>query len=219
MRLSLLIDNDVLIKCACYAMLDDIHPPNGKEGMVAVLGAAPYVVRSYLRRLGRINDRPSALDRFDAYISTVEILEPSEQELALATAIEEAAVLLGLDLDIGESQLCAIAVFRTSPLLLTGDKRAIRGAESLKQEIDVLSSLRGRVVCLEQVVSGIARKIGLLVARSRICAEPFVDRSLAICFACNSGSSLIGFSDAGLVSYIRDLRTQAQTLLYQIDSM
>ncbi len=142
MRLSLLIDNDVLIKCACYSLLDQVRPPDDRCGEVGVLGAAPFIVRGYLDKRGTINDRQSARLRFDSYLQTVVILEPSAQELALATTIEEAAMLRGIDLDGGESQLCAIAAFRMSPLLLTGDKRAIRGAEQLQDEISALSLLQ-----------------------------------------------------------------------------
>ena len=213
MTLSLLIDNDVLIKCACYSMLDQIRPP-GKDGEAGVLGAARFVVGDYLERRGQINDRPSALHRFQAYLATVLRLEPTEEELALASTIEETAMQLGLDLDSGESQLCAIAVLRLSPLLLTGDKRAISGAESLQKEIAALSSLRGRVACLEQAILGIANRIGVLVTRSLICAEPAIDKGMSICFECHSSNDRADFSVDGLVSYIRDLRAQAPTLLY-----
>ena len=163
--LSLLIDNDVLIKCACYALLDEIRPPGDGDSKVGVLGAARFVVAGYLAKRGRINERASAQRRFSAYIQTALVLEPTEEELTLATGIEEMAIQQGVDLDSGESQLCAIAIFRVIPLLLTGDKRAICGAETLQQQISALSSLRSRVVCLEQAIRGITNRIGALAAR------------------------------------------------------
>lgn len=217
--LSLLIDNDVLIKCACYAMLDEIQPPGDGDSKIGVLGAARFVVNGHLARRGRINDRESAQQRFNSYIPTVLVLEPTEEEIALATEIEEAAIQQGVDLDSGESQLCAIAIFRAVPLLLTGDKRAISGAEILQQQISVLSSLRSRVVCLEQAVRGIANRIGVLSARSRICAEPSVDKSLSICFECNTENPRPEFSAEGLTSYITHLRAQAPTLLYGSEAL
>ena len=57
---DLLIDNDVLIKCACYSILDQIGSPSGQQENVAVLGAARFVVRKYLERKGMIQDRAAA---------------------------------------------------------------------------------------------------------------------------------------------------------------
>lgn len=219
MTLSLLIDTDVLIKCACYSLLDQIQPPSARDGETGILGAARFVVRNYLERRGKINDRPAAQRCFEEYRSTVMTLEPTDEELTLASAIEEAGVRLGLDLDVGESQLCAIAVFRASPFILTGDKRAILGAESLQEEIRELAALRGRLVCLEQALIGITGRIGVPATRLKVCTEPGVDRSLTICFECHSSGTRSDFSADGLMSYVRHLREQASTLLYALDAM
>ncbi len=219
MTLSLLIDTDVLIKCACYSLLDQIQPPSTGDGETGILGAARFVVRNYLERRGQINDRPAAQRRFEEYLSRVTSLEPTDEELTLASAIEEAGVRLGLDLDVGESQLCAIAVFRVSPFILTGDKRAILGAESLQEEMWELAALRGRIVCLEQALIGITSRIGVLATRLKVCTEPGIDRSLTICFECHSSSTRSDFSTDGLISYVRHLREQASRLLYALDAM
>lgn len=242
MTLHLIIDTDVLIKCACYAMLDHVQPPSTAEnGMsaadsemdtaenqtgavrdgtgvadnIGILGAARFVVRHHLERRGKINDRSAAQQRFEDYLRTVAILEPTDEELTLASAIEDAGQRLSLDLDVGESQLCAIAVFRLTPYLLTGDKRAIIGAELLQEELVMLSELRGRIICLEQALIDIAGRIGMLEARLRVCAEPGVDKSLTICFECSSGNARTDFGVDGLESYVRSLREQACTLLYE----
>lgn len=219
MALSLLIDNDVLIKCACYSLLGEVRAPNNAGGDLGILGAAPFVVRGYLQRRGSISDRIAAQRCFDSCLSRAVILEPTEDELRLATIIEETAMEQGLDLDSGESQLCAMAVFRMSPFLLTGDKRAICGAESLQLQVSALSSLHGRVVCLEQAIRGIANRMGPLAARSLICAEAAVDKSLSICFECDREPARPEFAAEGLQSYIRYLRTQAPLLLYEADAL
>lgn len=217
MNLKLLVDNDVLIKCACFLLLDELRPPGGEQGAVAVLGAAPYVVRNYLRRRGLVNDRPAAEQCFADYLGTVTVLEPTEEELALASLIEEVAILQGLDLDGGESQLCAIAITRLSPFLLTGDKRAIRGAERLQSEIQELTFLRRRIVCLEQAIMEIAARVGIDRVRSLVCAESAVDKSLSICLQCTSGNQGVKPTNEGLLSYIQSLRMEAPTLLYDIE--
>jgi hypothetical protein len=218
--LDLLIDNDVLIKCACYDLLNQISVSNDQDGDVGILGAAPFVVRNHLKRRGVIKDRVSAQRRFEAYLETALVLEPTEGELAFASTVEEMAMLLGLDMDFGESQLCAIAIFRISPLLLTGDKRAVAAAESLLGQLEAFSSLEGRIVCLEQIVMGVASRIGLLTTRTMICAEPGLDKSLSICFQCTAcGDELANLSAEGLLSYISALRNAAPRLLYELDGM
>ena len=173
----------------------------------------------HLERAGEINNRSAAQQRFEEYFKKVAALEPTDEELALASAIEESGVRFSLDLDVGESQLCAIAMFRAIPFILTGDKRAIVGAESLQEEIRELTALRGRVICLEQALIDITGRIGVPATRIRVCSEPRVDRSLTICFECNSVNTRSDFSADGLISYVRHLREQASTLLYSPDAM
>ena len=127
-------------------------------------------------------------------------------------------MLLGLDLDSGESQLCAIAVYRNTALVLTGDKRAIAGAERLIAAINDLASLEGRLVCLEQAVMGVAERIGIETARILICAEAAIDTSMSICFRCRALADGRPLELAGLLSYIRDIRKGAPTLLLETDS-
>lgn len=216
---DLLIDNDVLIKSACYSFLNQIHGPSGQRRDVGILGVAKFVVQKHLDRRGVIQDRPAAQRRFQDYLSTVIVLEPTAEEVNFASAIEEAAMLLGLDLDSGESQLCAIAVFRNSALLLTGDKRAIASAESLTHSIVELTSLAGRLVCFEQAVMGVVERIGIDRTRIQVCSEAAIDKSLSICFECHALAEGRPLEPTGLLSYIRDVRRKAPVLLYESDSL
>src|SRR5262249_14453540 len=119
----------------------------------------------------------------------------------------------------GESQLCAIAVFRGSSLLLTGDKRAIASAETMKESIGELASLAGRLVCLEQAIMGVVERIGIDTLRGRICAEAAIDKGLSICFECHALAEGRPLELTGLLSYIKDVRRQAPTLLYKPHSL
>jgi hypothetical protein len=213
----LLIDTDVLIKCSCYSLLDQIGLSEAVEENRGILGAARYMVMNYLEKRGKINDRAGAQRRFAEFSGAVTILEPTEEELALASAIEEAGVRLDLDLDVGESQLCAIAIMRDTPRVLTGDKRAIVGLESMQQEIPRLTELRGRIACLEQALMAITKRIGARATREKVCAESQMDKSLTICFECRSPGNRADFSPDGLESYVRSLRSGASTLLYAVE--
>jgi hypothetical protein len=216
-QLEVLLDNDVIIKCSCYSLLQELASDVGPPHTLGVLGAARYVVTGHLRRRPDIRDRTKAQNCFVAFLATVVELEPTEDELILAAEIEEAALRAGVGLDGGESQLCAIAARRGSPVLLTGDKRAIQGAETLMQQVRALRSLRGRLVCLEQAIMGIVHRLGPIVVKARICAEPDADKSLSICFECDR-SPTPSFTPVGLASYVRHLRHQAPTLLYPSDA-
>ncbi len=218
MTVELLIDNDVLIKCSCYALVEHLKPPGHDVGAVGVLGAARYVVGKYLERRGRIRDREKARASFDRYIAMVNELEPTEEELGLASAIEEKALQLGLDLDGGESQLCAMAIHRNWPLVLTGDKRAIRSVEMLYNVVHEVAGLRGRVVCLEQAVAGVVDRIGVDSVRTAVCGEPEVDKALSICFQCNQPTPQADVKP-GLSSYISHLRSEAPAMLYPQDTL
>lgn len=208
---NLLVDNDVLLKCACYALLNSIRRSDAPSTDVGVLGAARFVVRGHLERGAGINNREAAIRRFLEYLETVQALEPTYEELALSSLIEELAARDDLDLDGGESQLCAIAIKRGGCLVLTGDKRAISAAEQLTSDMPALQALCDRLVCLEQAIRGIVERIGADTTKSFICAEPAIDKTLSICFSCNSGRL---FDPAGLISYINAVRQNAPNLLY-----
>ncbi|MEV7145927.1 hypothetical protein AB0O05_05450 [Streptomyces sp. NPDC093084] len=164
-------------------------------------------------------DRDSAIRRFESFLASAVELEPTPDELELASRIEEAAVRAGVELDSGESQLCAIAVLRGPMILLTGDKRAIAGAEKVQGTVNELSALQGKIVCLEQAIAGVSERIGVEEVRARICAEPNADKALSICFQCSSTSPRADSFMEGLVSYVQDLRIKASTLLYAEDQL
>ena len=58
---SAAVDNDVLIKLACYRLLCDVLAVFGGSGSVGILGAARFVVTNNIRRSSGINDQESAL--------------------------------------------------------------------------------------------------------------------------------------------------------------
>lgn len=215
MSIEAAIDNDVLIKAACYRLLDEAVAVFGGAGSsIGVLGAARFVVGSRLRRRIGICDPESAEASFAAFIESVIELEPTSTEVELATSIEEAAILDDLPLDSGESQLCAMVLQRLIGLMVTGDKRAIVSLEKIFPKIREISALRSRVCCMEQLVLKIVERIGVHAVRSAVCAEPHADKALTICFSCRrmdlpqEQSSL-----DGLRSYIEELRGIAPVVL------
>ena len=66
---------------------------------------------------------------------------------------------------------------------------------------------------------GVVERIGIDTIRVRICAEAAVDKSLSICFECHALAEGRPLELTGLLSYIRDVRRKAPTLLYEPDSL
>lgn len=214
---SVAFDNDILIKCACYDLLNDLRTCASDKAVV--LGLARYVVTDQLSRRGEIRNREVALARFDGFLSAAIELEPTPEETALATTLEETATSRQLALDTGESLLCAIVILRSIPLLITGDKRAIEALELLLPVMTQLVGLIERVACLEQYVLGVVRRTDEDATRVQVCAEPDVDKVMAICFECSNRHGRASSIQDCLTSYIYDLRGRARRLLPPADAL
>lgn len=207
-----LLDNDVLIKGACYCVLDEVLAGFGGDDSVGVLGAAKFVVSGRLARDPRVQDRERAVAHWIDFLTSVQVMEPSEDAVTVAVAIEEAAAKLGLSLDAGESQLVAIALLHPVPRFVTGDKRAIAALEGTLPVVERLRELAGRVVCLEQLIGALAARYAGDALAEMICRESEMDKALAICFRC-AGKEKIGLDVEGLDSYVGEVRHRAATLL------
>jgi len=208
------IDNDIVLKGACYRLLDRmIEAIPCDIGEAGVLGATRFVIMARLSKAHLAGDPKQCIQHVESFLAKAVVLEPSPAEINMAAAIELAAQQANLMLDVGESQLFAILVERSIPWLATGDKRAIRGVETLLGRLPALAKLAGTVICLEQLVKKTMAKFDAKTLKGMICAEIEVDRTLTICFGCTE----IGGSEEtwlrGLDSYINDLRKGAGKVL------
>lgn len=217
---ELLLDVDVVIKLAAYDLLTGIAHPGCDAGCTrrtGVTATTKYVAKSQLGR--RASDAAAAIARLDHYLDSAAVLEPTEAELRLAARMEGEASRAGVAIDTGESQLCAIAILRTVPVILTGDKRAVAGAESLLSVVPELNELALRVACLEQAVALGVERLGALVVRGRVIVEKEIDKAISICFQFTNPSVPDTFEPTGLTSYINSLRSSAPTLLMPGNSL
>lgn len=177
-----LVDNDVVIKVACYALVDEtLAATTLARTPPAMLGVGRFVARGRLARDRRVRDRARALDALERLLSVVVPLEPEERETSLAAELEAGAIRLNVELDGGESQLIAMLMTRGCPLLVTGDKRAVAALAAL-----AVAGLSGRVACLEQVLADVVRVRGADAVRAAVCSEPGADTALSLCFGCSS---------------------------------
>lgn len=208
------VDNDVLLKAATYDIAElfwiDCSPHD-----LGVLGAAKYVLPSVIARTLPQKGVEPVLAALERILAAASVLEPEQDELALAASIESAAQVAAVPLDVGESQLCAIVIHRGLEMLETGDKRAIRGFEQVLDVLAELAPIEGRLRCLEQIVlRAIADDGALHAIAEAVCGESGADKTLAICFRCASGQAVDRASiEQGLNSYIDALRDAAKRLL------
>lgn len=217
---ELLLDVDVVIKLAAYDLLDvTAHPGcvddcGGRRGVIATTRFVAY------KRVKRnAADPQAAQSRLASFLADAVELEPTHDELRLAASIEAGAAAAGLELDSGESQLCAIAIVRNVPTLLTGDKRAIAAAEVLLKRVDGMVALTERVACLEQALTLAVERLGPLSVRALVLAEPGMDTAINVCFQVTNSAFDEAFEPTGLQSYIHSVRASAPTLLIPSDRL
>lgn len=204
----------MVIKLAAYDLLADISHSGCDAGCsrsIGVTATTRYVAVDQLRR--RASNSSAAIARLDQYLASAAVLEPNEAELRLAAKFENAGSRSGVALDTGESQLAAIAITRTVPGVVTGDKRAIAAAESLLAGVPELGDLARRVACMEQVMTLVVKRLGARAVRTRVLAEARVDKAISICFQVTMPSVPNTFEPTGLTSYINSVRVSAPTLL------
>ncbi|HWS87337.1 MAG TPA: hypothetical protein VN282_10250 [Pyrinomonadaceae bacterium] len=209
-----LVDNDIVMKGACYDLLDEmLSQIVSSTDLLGILGAARFVVAKKIRKSALKRDKEDAIGSLEAFIQRVTVVEPTTDEQLLAADFELAAQRAGVALDIGESQLCAVLLARAVPQLYTGDKRAIHAMQELLEVDTRLRPLCGKVRCLEQLVLQSITEGNCSRLRAAVCAEPKVDLALTICFSCSSSDVSLEDISYALNSYINDLRRGAQQIL------
>lgn len=207
------VDNDIVLKASCYRASSLLWPGTDPADPIGILGEARFVVSKRIPRMELSGSRDDVLGELALILRRASILEPTEDEIALAAEIEARASQSSLQLDSGESQLAAIVVVRGLDLLQTGDKRGIRALEVVLDAIAAMTNLSGRVMCLEQLIRRAVERGSMAELRPSVCRERAVDTAVAMSFACYSPDPSTGDVLSGLSSYIEDLRREAPRIL------
>ena len=205
------LDTDIVLKCAAWNLEGELLGILSANGKPATLGLVHLIAARQMSRL-RLNDREAGGRNLDILLSQLECLEPDQQEAELAAEIVEVAQVRNLPIDPGEAQLFAIAANRCIPLLLTGDKRAIRAMSEINEDQGL--ALEDRLVCLEQAIRAIVAATQPLTVRDKICAEPEVDGAMRLICSCGRQDWDPGQLDEGLESFIAEIRRGAGPLLH-----
>lgn len=213
-----LLDNDIVLKIAAFQLgdvvlsmltVDDERP--------AVLGVGRFVVRRKAERAGRFQNLAAVAASVDALLGQLGVVEPSEDEIELAAEFETAALREGVEFDTGEAQLLAMLLHRSSPAMVTGDKRAVIAMFKLAD-----AHAPGVVMCFEQLLTEVVVRHPLEPLRISICREPNADRATSMCFACATiEATELGREDVTLAlqSYVSDLRKRSGDVLMADDNV
>jgi hypothetical protein len=206
---QVLLDNDVALKVASYALVPEtIAITTIGELPPAMLGVGRFVIRGRLSRASNISDPARAKSAFEKLVEAVVLLEPDDRELGLAADLEAEANRRNVELDGGESQLLAILAARGCSLLITGDKRAIQA-----MAVVATTLAANQVACLEQLMSRLVNAVGVDIVRQHVCSESGTDRAITSCFACTASVTNDESVLEGLDSYIRHLAKSAPGIL------
>lgn len=212
------IDNDALLKLVAFGLLDEVFSKLEDNPNFFALGAARFVLLKLVKKGSWSQPAQELEDAITAAFDVLTIIEPTPDEISLAATFEGSAQRLGVSLDVGESQLCAVLINRSLDYIVTGDKRAIVAANVLCSNEDSLQSLEGKFASLEQVILVLLAKSNVDRIRDSICREAAIDRALSSCFSCMSPEIGAESWRAGLSSYIAHLRAQAPIALSSISS-
>jgi hypothetical protein len=206
------VDNDVLLKAISYGIFQPLLEALPHGCAYGVLGTARFVVPKYLKRK-RPNRYDQAKEELEQALAELEVLEPTEHEVALAASLEFEAQRLQLSLHGGECTLLAILYERGLLYLLTGDKAAIVaiGKVPMPEDCD-RARFERKIICFERAILALLDRMGDEL-RNVICAEPDVDIAMRICFSCSAPEVGSASWREGLQSEIRNINEQAPGLL------
>lgn len=212
------MDNDVLHKMTAYGLFASVLAISRLQYEVyGALGTAKFVVSKKLSKRPPSQGLAAALTELNKAFEMLREIEPTPKEVEMAANIERQAQLQNLELDTGESILCAVLLARHLGHILTGDKRAIRAIEVLNASEFYSNNFKSKMICLEQLFYWLVSEHEIQKVRSAVCADKPVDNSLTCCFSCNSPEVPNETCIEGLNSYILSLKQVAPNVLMSED--
>lgn len=169
-----LADNDIILKLAQCDLLDDLPELLGQAWHeIYVTPTAKYQLlpknqEKALRKCGN----EETLTRLTAFISSTKIV----------SEVQDKALLAKLDdidgIDSGEKLLFAAIAELADPLLITGDRKALRTLLENKDHLPtVFSALQNSVVTFETALLLAMRKLGFAIVKSKLLGSPLLTSS------------------------------------------
>ncbi|MEY3302559.1 MAG: hypothetical protein RLZZ139_931 [Cyanobacteriota bacterium] len=200
------LDNDITYKLVAFQLFDEaIATLQIDKNSLQVLPTAKFFFQRKQKKKG------ASPDEFLAVV--IELVSSCVSVIADVndTVTEELNQLRQVEgIDEGEAALIVATRSQTDFLLLSGDKRCMRGLARIPEQI--YKRLSGRVICLEQIILKLIEVKGFVFVRDRILPMVSCDKSLQICFGVSSPATEENVIE-GLNSYVNDIRQQAPNLL------
>jgi hypothetical protein len=200
------LDNDITHKLVAFQLFDEaIATLQIDKNSLQVLPTAKFFFQRKQKKKG------ASPDEFLAVV--IELVSSCVSVIADVndTVTEELNQLRQVEgIDEGEAALIVATRSQTDFLLLSGDKRCMRGLAKIPEQI--YKRLSGRVICLEQIILKLIEFQGFEFVRDRVLPMVSCDKSLQICFGVSSPATEENVIE-GLNSYINDIRQQAPNLL------
>lgn len=203
-----LADNDIIKKLAICDLLEEfLSVLDCRHADTFVLPAARFVVgvakdpEKARARLGA-----AVFDRLADFLSKVRVIQqpPDPQEQRLFDDV--------VGIDTGEAILFSATAAFSDFILATGDKRSLKALAEMEGAESVTARLRGRVICLEQIMVRIMNRYGFDLLRNH--AVPAVDCDIALSAVFGSGLIAVEANVRhGFASYIEHLRSECGELL------
>jgi hypothetical protein len=169
--LIVLADNDIILKLAQCDLLDalpDILDCQEAEIFITPVAKYQLLPKKSAKALSKCGNEET-LARLTAFLETTQTL-PSVKDTALLAQLENIEGIDG-----GEKFLFAAAVEMDNPLVITGDRTALRAVLANKDSIPtVFSALQDSVVTFETALLLAMRKLGFAIIRSKILGSPLL---------------------------------------------
>lgn len=180
MTISVLLDNDVVIKLARMdAYLDAMSSMGLTQQQIGSLKPMlRYMGRYDHRRIARFTADAAEAARLATVLQSIVVMEMTVQEAALAVQISKAVLSAGLDFNEGELMMCVVAVTRGGLDFCTADKRALKSLPHVEIRWPDLGRLRGRCICFERVFHHLSRRFGLGRVGKAVATCPSTDKAI-----------------------------------------
>ncbi len=190
-------DNDIIHKLAvCDLTAQTLTALQLNTSELLVLGSARFKLLSpkMVKRLEQESPDKKAAGRVEAFLKTT-------RNVSADAHADDLPLLQGVDgIDAGEMVLLSVASRDPDSVLLTGDKRCIQALLSAPACRPIVDRLRGRVICLEQIVRILIVTDGFTAVLPHV-ATVSCDKALGAIFGSGVKSKEASVRD-GLDSYI-----------------
>lgn len=201
--LTCFLDNDIVIKLSAFDLFDEaIAVLNLDWEQLQVISTAQYTFRgkSYIAQYSE----PVCQKAIAITQKCQKVEAANSKEFALLNKVK--------NIDEGEAALIAATADKDVFWLTTGDKKCLEALATDPKLESVCKRLRGRTICLEQLIYKLIKHKGFAWVQERIVAGQDCDRAIKITFGWSERASEAMVLE-GLKSYINDVQLRSQGLL------